>query len=194
MTTPAPLADDREIYQLVLAFLAESPCTSAFDELRREVEARGLLGTRPYTGAPQTYSADNGVGAARLRELLSHTLRMSHALEPAESRLSAPAWTLLGRDARSLLPPPPSSAPSTSTARTLHETAPSGPLAAPAATSQWSARSRPALPPSRDVEVRGLASGGTHHVLAARELGRRLPPRAATQHVASVRGPLNPAF
>ena len=30
--------------------------------------------------------------------MLSHTLRMSHALEPAESRLSAPAWTLLGRD------------------------------------------------------------------------------------------------
>ena len=56
MTTPAPLADDREIYQLVLAFLAESPCTAAFDELRREVEARGLLGTRPYTGAPQAYS------------------------------------------------------------------------------------------------------------------------------------------
>ena len=49
MATPAPLADDREIYQLVLAFLAESPCTAAFDELRREVEARGLLGTRPYT-------------------------------------------------------------------------------------------------------------------------------------------------
>ena len=62
-------------------------------------------------------------------KLLSHTLRMSHALEPAESRLSAPAWTLLGRDPRALLPPPPSSAPSTSTARTLHETAPSGPLA-----------------------------------------------------------------
>ena len=39
MATPAPLADDREIYQLVLAFLAESPCTAAFDELRREVEA-----------------------------------------------------------------------------------------------------------------------------------------------------------
>ena len=89
MATPAPLADDREIYQLVLAFLAGAPCTSAFGELR-EVGGRRFSARGP-TRAPQTYSADNGVGAARLRELLSHTLRMSHALEPAESRLSAPA-------------------------------------------------------------------------------------------------------
>ena len=41
-----------------------------------------------------------------------------------------------------------------------------------------------------------MAGGGTHHVLAARELGRRLPQTLTngTQHVASVRGHLNPAF
>ena len=81
MATPAPPPDDREIYQLVLAFLAESPCTSAFDELgfrpvtagqpaerQMDTTIMGQLSSMPVMISPtgaQAIHPDGEVGVAR---------------------------------------------------------------------------------------------------------------------------------
>ena len=126
------------------------------------------------------------MGAARLRELLSHTLRMSHALEPAESRLSAPAWTLLGRDPRAAPAAAVVGAVDVDSTHAARGRAVPRARGARGDVAVVGARAASALPPSRDVEVRGSISAATHmHVLAARELGRRLPQTLTAAHSTS---------
>ena len=97
-TTP-PTED---VFVLILRMLEADPrLSTAFDALRADAEAAGLLGSRiDWTGArrPASYAhAAHRLGAppdaAQLSQLLSRVVDFSSAREPTASRLPSAAWS-----------------------------------------------------------------------------------------------------
>eukprot|EP00315_Gephyrocapsa_oceanica_P016041 CAMPEP_0185366530 /NCGR_PEP_ID=MMETSP1364-20130426/13771_1 /TAXON_ID=38817 /ORGANISM="Gephyrocapsa oceanica, Strain RCC1303" /LENGTH=131 /DNA_ID=CAMNT_0027967119 /DNA_START=74 /DNA_END=466 /DNA_ORIENTATION=- len=100
-----------EIFLLVLRLLEGSPCSGAYEALRREAEAHGLLGERvDWRGGRHTASLQEAAAAAgglpppeHLQRLLSQLLALSQTQQPPSERVAAAPVTLLTQGPRSLV-------------------------------------------------------------------------------------------
>ncbi|EOD29814.1 hypothetical protein EMIHUDRAFT_456680 [Emiliania huxleyi CCMP1516] len=109
MTSTEPPAP--EIFLLVLRLLEGSPCSGAYEALRREAEAHGLLGERvDWRGGRHTASLQEAAAAAgglpppeHLQRLLSQLLALSQTQQPPSERVAAAPVTLLTQGPRSLV-------------------------------------------------------------------------------------------
>ena len=166
--TPRPQAEDEaERYLLVLRFLEGSPCTAAFEALKREAAEHGLLGSQTdWTGAsrPTSYEREldrraPNLPSEHLSQLLDMVQRLSREREPVETRLSAAPRSLLRQGTLSLVEPCAALPAGPRVLASRNEHLPRTSLA-------WSARLSPAVPlPDmlrRGDRVRwlGLGKGG----------------------------------
>ena len=146
--TPRPQAvDEAERYLLVLRFLEGSPCTAAFEALKREAAEHGLLGSRTdWTGAsrPTSYEREldrraPNLPSEHLSQLLDMVQRLSREREPVETRLSAAPRSLLRQGTLSLVEPCAAMPAGPRALASRNEHLPRTSLA-------WSARLSPAVP------------------------------------------------
>ena len=139
--------DEAERYLLVLRFLEGSPCTAAFEALKREAAEHGLLGSRTdWTGAsrPTSYEREldrraPNLPSEHLSQLLDMVQRLSREREPVATRLSAAPRSLLRQGTLSLVEPSaaPLAGPRALASRNEH---------LPRTSLAWSARLSPAVP------------------------------------------------
>lgn len=146
--TPRPQAEDEaERYLLVLRFLEGSPCTAAFEALKREAVEHGLLGSRTdWTGAsrPTSYEREldrraPNLPSEHLAQLLDMVQRLSREREPVATRLSAAPGSLLRQGTLSLVEPSAAPLAGPRALASRSEELPRTSLA-------WSARLSPAVP------------------------------------------------
>ena len=139
--------DEAERYLLVLRFLEGSPCTAAFEALKREAAEHGLLGSRTdWTGAsrPTSYEREldrraPNLPSEHLSQLLDMVQRLSREREPVATRLSAAPGSLLRQGTLSLVEPSAAPLAGPRALASRNEQLPRTSLA-------WSARLSPAVP------------------------------------------------